>query len=153
MQPESQRETLLRLCGGNEHAVALIYDAWRFAEVMDDAIDGEKREADADIYKAFTWALFDVHRNPFYAEHRAGLELALRVAVSEWMAATRMESSRDREQLVTAYTLRCSPYSFFVAVVLAASGPAAADEAAHFLRSADGPDRLDDYLREHGIGG
>ncbi|HEY1129129.1 MAG TPA: hypothetical protein VGF12_06980 [Roseateles sp.] len=153
MQPESQRETVLRLCGGSEDASRLIFDAWRFAEVMDDAIDGEKQEPDADIYSAFTWALFDLHRNPFYLEHRSALELALRVAVAEWWAATRMEGSRDREQLVTAYTLRCSPYSFFVAVVLAAAGAKAADEAAHYFRSSPTPDRLDDYLREHSIGG
>lgn len=149
---ETRNETLLRLCNGNEHALQLILDAWRFSSVYDHAVDDQKSPADA-VHRAFEWALFDLHRNPFYIEHRAALELTFRVCVAEWRAATRMESSKNREQLVTAYTLRCSPFTFFVAVVLAAGGASAADEAALFIRSAEQSDRLDDYLREHGIGG
>jgi hypothetical protein len=149
---EPRSEVLKRLCGGNLDAIRLIEDAWLCADVYDHAVD-DQESPQAAVHRAFEWALFDLHRNPFYVEHRSALEMALRVAVAEWRAATRMESSGDREQLVTAYTLRCSPYTFFVAVVLAAGGPAAADEAALFFRSSVTPDRLDDYLREHGIGG
>jgi hypothetical protein len=150
--PESRVETLQRLCDNKLDAVRLIEDAWRFADVYDHAVD-DQESPPAEVHRAFEWALFDLHRNAFYVQHQAALEMALRVAVAEWRAANRMESSKDREQLVTAYTLRCSPYTFFVAVVLAAGGPAAADEAALFFRSSSTPDRLDDYLREHGIGG
>lgn len=149
---ETRSAALERLCAGNLEAIRLIEDAWRFADVYDHAVD-DQESPQPEVHRAFEWALFDLHRNTFYLEHRAALEMALRVAVAEWRAATRMESSKDREQLVTAYTLRCSPYTFFVAVVLAAGGASAADEAALFFRSGATPDRLDDYLREHGIGG
>jgi hypothetical protein len=149
--PESRVDTLQRLCANNLDAVRLIEDAWRFADVFDDAIDGEKKQTDAEIYRSFLWALFELHRNAFYVAHRDALELAFRVAIAEWMTANRLERSGDREQLITAYTLRCSPYTFFVAVVLAAGGPEAADEAAHMFRSMATEDRLDDYLREHGV--
>lgn len=150
--PESRVETLTRLCAGDLDAVRLIEDAWRFSDVYDHAVDDQESPV-ADVHQAFEWALFDLHRNPFYVTHRAALEVSLRVAVAEWRAATRMESSKDFEQLVTAYTLRSSPYTFFVAVVLAAGGAKAADEAAYFFRSMPTADRLHDYLREHGNGG
>lgn len=145
----SQRETLLRLCGGNADAVSLIEGTWSLVEVWDDAIDGEKNEPDEAIHAAFLWALFGLHDNRFYRAHEVRLRHAFLVMVANWQAANELERSRDREQLVTAYTLRCSPYDFFVAVVLAASGIQAAREAAIYFRGRDTPDRLDDYLREH----
>jgi hypothetical protein len=148
----NEGDILLRLCGGNADAAALITGFWDFCEVYDDAIDGDKNQADAEIHAAMHWALFGLQSNNFYQRHRAALQSAMQVAIAEWKAANAMERTRDREQLITAYTLRCSPYSFFVAVVLAAAGPLAAAEAAAYFRTRPSPDRLDDYLREHNVG-
>jgi hypothetical protein len=139
---------ILRLCGGNKDAAELIRGAWHLCEVWDDAIDGDKRKPDMQIHNAFMFAIFGLHRNPVWIKHPE-LEAALRLTIANWIAANDLEKSRDREHLVTAYTLRCSPYDFFVAVVLAVCGHAAAIEAARYFRGADTPDRLDAYLREH----
>jgi hypothetical protein len=136
------------MCGGNDDAVALIEDFWRLCEVWDDAIDGEKNESDVDINRAFLWALFGLNDNAFYREHPE-LRASLQTCIANWQAANVLERSGDREKVITAYTLRCSPYDFFVAVVLAAGGMPAAYSAALYFRSAIGPDRLEDYLAEH----
>lgn len=141
-------DEIARLCGGNGDAMDLIHSAWAACETWDDLVDRDKPVADAEINKLLIWALFGLQQNPVYRQHPP-LALALRVTVSNWMAANRLERSADREQLVTAYTLRCCPYDFFVAVILCVSGPEMADEAAHFFRSAPGPDTLDGFLAEH----
>lgn len=143
---------VLALCGDNEHARSLILEAWTFVEVYDDAIDGQKNETDATIHRAFEWALFDLHRNAFYRAHPE-LEAALRLMVINWRCANELEASGGREDLMHSYVLRCSPYDFFVAVVLAAAGPDAALRAAERLRvHTSSVDSFDAYLAEHGKG-
>jgi hypothetical protein len=142
------QDDLLTLCDGNKEAVDLINGFWGFAEVYDDLIDGEKNEADAAIHASMHWALFGLSENNFYRQHRE-LRSAMQVCIAEWKAANALEKSGDREKVATAFTLRCSPFSFFTAVVLAAAGPAAAEQAAIIFRSIGASDRLDDYMREH----
>ena len=126
---------VLALCDDNEDARNLIRDTWAFVEVYDDAIDGQKNETDATIHRAIEWALFDLHRNAFYRAH------------------PELEASGGREDLMHSYVLRCSPYDFFVAVVLAAAGPDAALRAAERLRvHTSSVDSFDAYLAEHGKG-
>jgi hypothetical protein len=150
-EAEAQRAEVLALCGGNENAASLIDGFWRFCEVWDDAIDGDHKEDDATIHAGMMWALFDLNDNPFYGEHPQ-LRSALLTCIANWMTANTLERSGDRERVITAYTLRCSPYDFFVAVVLAASGFGAATKAALYFRGRATSDRLDDYLHEH-LGG
>ena len=143
---------VLALCDDNEDARRLIRDTWAFVEVYDDAIDGQKNETDATIHRAFEWALFDLHRNGFYRAHPE-LEAALRLMVINWRCANELEASGGREDLMHSYVLRCSPYDFFVAVVLAAAGPDAALRAAERLRvHTSSVDSFDAYLAEHGKG-
>lgn len=149
MDAPTQHDTLLRLCSGDAQAVALIEDFWDFCEVWDDAIDGQKNESDADIHRAFMWALWGLHDNLFYRKHERALRHAMQVTIANWQASNVLERSGDREKVITAYSLRCSPYDFFAAVVLAASGVQAAAEAALYFRGAENEDRLDDYLAEH----
>lgn len=139
---------ILRLCGNRPEGLSLIKGAWALCEVWDDAVDGDKRKSETEIADAFCWALFGLWSNPLWRESRE-LHSALRVAIADWRAANELEKSGDFEKVVTAYTLRCSPFSFFVAVVLAANGPAAADEAARYFRGMPSPDRLASYMHEH----
>lgn len=146
---ETQHAEILALCGGNEDAASLIEGFWGFCEVWDDAIDGEKNESDQAIHKGMMWALFELNDNPFYLAHPE-LRSALQVCIAEWMAANELERNPARDDhLHTAYVLRCSPYSFFAAVVLAASGHDAAVRAAYYFRSQETADNLSDYVKEH----
>lgn len=139
---------LLDLCDGNVDAVSLIVESRNLCEVWDDAIDGESKESPENINRAFQWALFGFEDNPFYQSHPE-LRSALQVAIANWLTANALEKSGDPEKLFTAYTLRCSPYDFFVSVVLAAAGPVNALKAALAFRTEASPDRLDNYLEEH----
>lgn len=143
-----QQADLLALCEGSREAVALINGFWSFAEVYDDLIDGEKNESDEAIHDSMHWALFDLSENRFYKLHPE-LRSAMQVCIAEWKAANELERTGEREKVATAFTLRCSPYSFFVAVVLAAGGPSAAEKAAITFRSMVTSDTLDSYMSEH----
>lgn len=138
---------LHRLCNDNQSAVDLIGQAWSACETWDDLIDRDKPVSEEDINKLVTWALFDVQQNQVYQDNPS-LAFILRVTVSNWLASNKLEKSNDREQRITAYTLRCCPYDFFVAVVLCVSGPQMADEAAYFFRSSETPDTLENFLSE-----
>jgi hypothetical protein len=138
---------LIDLCDGNQEAVDLIRGIWKLCEVCDDLIYGDKRLPDADIHALFLWLLFVLPNNPVW--QRIEVQASFRLAISNWFAANQLEKSGDREKVITAYTLRCSPYDFFATRVMAAAGPQAGDRAALVFRGMDSPDRLDDYLNEH----
>lgn len=146
-----EHEFLIDLCGGNHEAVALIEGAWRFCEVWDDAIDGEKKESDDAINAAFQWALFELNDNAFY-RRRPELRNALASSIALWRAANQLEAGRPQpspDHLHTAYVLRCAPYNFFVAVVLAANGIDAAASAALYFYGRPTSDSLEAYVAEH----
>ncbi len=140
-------EAVLSLCE-NHQARDLIAQVWRVVEVWDDAIDRDGSEDNDTISAAFEWLLFGLPRNTFYRDHPA-LQSALFVAVGNWHCANRLEAIGTRKALVPAYTLRCSVYDFFVAVVLADAGPLAARQAAMRLHLSIDGDPFDDYLNEH----
>ncbi len=144
-------EFILDLVGGDADAAGLIHDFLNLCEVWDDAIDGEHKESAQSIHSAFEWALFGLQENMFY-RNNPQLASSMRVCIANWKAANVLEKSPEPEHLHTAYTLRCAPYDFFVAVVLAASGPDAADKAALNFRGRLTGDSLDLYIQEHSKG-
>lgn len=149
---QDQRNTLLKLCAGNGDAARLIEEAWRFAAVYDDAIDGDKRGSETEIHNSFAWALWGLQRNRFYQQHRTTIDTVMQVAVEQWKTANAFERSGERDKLAVAYVLRCSPYTLFAAVVLLANGPEAVADAMVYFHSVRGStDTLDAYLAEHTI--
>lgn len=141
-------EEILNVCSGERDAASLILQFWNLCEVWDDAIDGQQNEPVEDIHRAFLWALFDLPQNAFYAS-RPALKVAMQTCIANWMAANQLEASGDPDKLYTAYTLRCAPYDFFVAVVLEASGFEVAQQFAATLRGTTSGDNFQSYLREH----
>ena len=142
------KEVILDLVCGDENAALLIRGFLNLCEVWDDAIDRDHAGSDASINGAFEWALFELNANPFYVAHPE-LSSAMRVCIANWKTANYLENSKYLEHLHTAYTLRCSPYDFFVAVALAAGGQEAADRAAFAFRGRLTGDSLDAYIKEH----
>lgn len=147
---DQERQTIAELCGGNDAAVALIEETWLLACVYDDAIDGQKQRTDDEIHRAFAFAVFGLHANPVWRAHPE-LRLALLNSIACWRAANALQYSQDKEVLHSAYVLRCSPYQFFVSVVLAVSGMEAAVKAAAFFYGRRTNDSLAEYLAEHGV--
>lgn len=141
-------EKLNRFCFENADAVALIRGFWKMCVTWDHLVDKDEDVPAKLINEAFTWALFDAPVNPVYRQNPA-LIVVLRTVIANWFAANELQKAPTREQKITAYTLRCCPYDFFVAVVLCVSGPEMADEAALWFRGSPNDDRLEDFLREH----
>lgn len=137
---------VLRLCSGNEAAVQLINGFWKRCEIWDDLVDQDKPVTPEQVNELVLWALFEIQLNPVYQANPA-LQFLLRVVVANWFASNVLERG-DRDDRAAAYTLRCSPYDFFVGVILAVSGPVMADEAAIYFRSFKGAETIDSYLGE-----
>ncbi|MDG4675664.1 hypothetical protein P9A16_31685 [Shinella sp. 838] len=142
------QEEIDRLASGDKDALDLIHGAWKACSVWDDLIDKDNVPTEQQINDCFLWALFDLQNNRVYREN-PHLAFVLRLTISNWFAANRLEREEEREKRITAYTLRCSPYDFFVAVIMCVAGPSAADEAAYLFRSMNTTDNLEDYLSEH----
>jgi hypothetical protein len=140
-------EKLPYYCGGDLDAVDLIMGMWSLCEVWDDAVDRDKHKPEKAVNAAFEYALFGLHENAVYRRH-PGLKLALRTAVINWKTANELEKTGEREQLVTAFALRCSPFDFFLAVIQCVAGVERAQEAALAWRG-DTTDTFSSYLAEH----
>ncbi len=146
-QPEPV-ESVLALCNGDIDAAELIHGMWSVVDLWDDVVDRDYDVAETRAATVFQWMLFELPRNRLWREN-ATLHASMRVTIANWQAANVLERSGEREQVITAYTLRCSPYDFFVAVVLAVAGTDAAARAALHFRALNNTDRLEDYLAEH----
>lgn len=144
----TQRETLLRLCAGNESAVALIEGVWSMCTLYDDCIDRDKMMGAEGVHEAMGWALFGINENPVYRAHPE-LRHALMQMIANWRAANLMERSGRVEALHAAYVLRCSPYGFFASVVQCVAGMEASIDAIQHFYGADTDDRFEAYLKEH----
>lgn len=142
------RSQLLVLCKGNESACELIEAMWDLVEVWDDAVDGDHKEDEKVINRSFLWAICGQHENAFLLSHPE-LRLAIKQMTAVWLAANALERSGDPEKIRTAYTLRCSPYLFFVSVVIAAAGVEHGAIAANLLFGADTGDSFEAYMAEH----
>jgi hypothetical protein len=148
-EPSADFAALAELCK-NKDAAELIREVWNLVEVWDDAVDREHNEPEANVHRAFEFAMFGLPRNPFYMTNLATLEPALRLMVANCKCAVELERRADVLSLVHSYVLRCAPYDFFVLVVLVAAGPAAAEQAATRLRcDTTAVDPFDDYVAEH----
>lgn len=144
MTPEIQK-AVATLCGGNEDAVRLIFDVWAQVETWDDLVDQDKPVAPQAVNSLMTWAIFELPLNPIYQTFPQ-LQFLFRVVVSNWFASNALEK-RGSEGKARAYSLRCSPYDFFVGVVLIVSGAKAADDAALFFRSLPTGESFDQYMK------
>jgi hypothetical protein len=140
-------DTLLDLCSGNDHAVSLIEGVWELAEVYDHLVDGDKHPEDA-VHRAMAFALFGIHANPVYRQHPE-LQHVLMQTIALWRAANLLERTRNPDALNVSYTLRCSPFNFFVSVVMCVSGEKKAIQAAELFYGPDDDDTLVGYVREH----
>lgn len=145
MSEDAVRAEVARLCGGNQDAVNLIYGFWNQCEIWDDLVDQDKPVSGDQVNDLILWALFDIQHNAVYQAAPA-LHVLLRVTIANWLTSNKLAAG-NRDERATAYTLRCSPYDFFVGVVLIVSGPRMADEASLFFRSL-GSESLETYLAE-----
>lgn len=144
MTPEIQ-ERVVALCGGNNDAARLIFEVWHYVETWDDLVDQDKPVAPEAVNALMTWAIFELPLNPIYQAFPQ-LQFLFRVVVSNWFASNALEK-RGAEGKARAYSLRCSPYDFFVGVVLIVSGAQAADDAALFFRSLPTGESFDQYMK------
>lgn len=144
MTPEI-RAAVSTLCGGNDDAVRLIFDVWHYVETWDDLVDQDKPVEPQQVNALMTWAIFELPLNSIYRSFPE-LQFLFRVVVSNWFASNVLEK-QGPEGRARAYSLRCSPYDFFVGVVLVTSGAKAADDAALFFRSLPTGERFDEYMK------
>jgi hypothetical protein len=140
-------DILLELCSGDVHAVSLIEGVWEFVEMYDDLVDGDRHPENA-VHKSMDFVLFGLNANPCYRSNPV-LQHSLYHAIVLWKVANSLERTRNPDALNVSYTLRCSPFNFFVSVVLCVGGMEKAIRAAELFYDPGDDDTLASYVLEH----
>lgn len=86
-------------------AVRFIEDLAFISQVWDDLVDGDKIPAPEQVTAAFTRALVELPRNPFYNKHFPVLQALVGNAIQCWLDANELERG-DRRDRVLAFVLR-----------------------------------------------
>ena len=132
---------------GNENAADFLLAIHQVADLWDDLIDKDKPVAADSINRAFYNALVAIPRNPFYGANFAALSPLIESAIIDWHTANAFEASK--QNLQTAYGLRCSGQSLCIMTARIIGGSNFAETIALELRSAG--DTWAEYAAKHGV--
>lgn len=146
----SDREYLLSVYQGNNDAVDLVLAIAEVSHAWDDMIDRDKSLDDARINRAFTLALLEIPKNPFYQKHCLELLPVMTAGALNWFTANKYEAQDDKEAHALAHVLRygIADVALFVAYLI--GGLDWAEQMAPDLRRRCQKDTLDNYLNEVG---
>lgn len=140
-------EFLNRVLLNNRPAVELCGMLGRISQVFDDAVDGDKQVDLFDAARVLREALFDLHENFFYAEHKHDLAPLIRMAILDWETATEIEQSNSATLLPLAYTLRDSLVTVVLMCARLVGGDDHASDNALDIRAFFHDESLADYLK------
>lgn len=107
---DAERKLLLDLLLGNVAAAQFCEDILFIAHVWDDQIDRDNARGDHDVDTAWTKALIDIPRNPFYRAHFDLLSPIMAMAINHWRASRAYEADPKAclTRLGVAFTIRSS---------------------------------------------
>lgn len=140
-------DKLLEFVRGDREAFAFLMDVHEIVEVWDDLIDKDKPVSDAVLNGTFYRALITLPRNGFYQRNFSLLNPVFEAAIMDWWTASRFES--NREELETAYTLRCGFYMLTVMSARIIGGLEWAKEVGAEVRKMG--DTLAEYSAQFGV--
>lgn len=134
---------------GNQDAARFVLALHQIVDTWDDLIDKDKSVSDSDIHAAFTGALIEIPRNPFYQANFMRLNPVIEAAIADWHTANALEDKKDEANLREAYVLRCSGYSVAVMCAAVVGGDEWAKKVNLELRSQ--PSEWTAYAAKHGV--
>lgn len=142
------REYLLYAYRGNSDAVALVLAIAEISHSWDDLIDRDKSVSDAQINRAFSIALLELPKNPFYQAHCLDLLPVMTTGTLNWLTANEYEKQQDKEAHALAHVLRygIADLALFIAYLI--GGQEWAQQVAPELRRYCQRDTLEHYLSE-----
>lgn len=142
------REYLLYAYQGNANAVGLVLSIAEISHIWDDLIDRDKAVDDARINRAFTIALIEIPKNPFYQAHCLDLLPVMTTGAINWLTANEYEKSTDEEAHALAHVMRygIADISLYIAYLI--GGIEWAQEVSPHLRRIAQKDTLQNYLEE-----
>lgn len=142
------REHLLHAYKGDAAAVDLVLAIAEISHTWDDLIDRDKPVDDARINRAFTLALLELPRNPFYLQHRDELLPVMTTGALNYLTANEYEKQDDAEAHALAHVLRYGIADLVLFVAYLIGGQEWAQSVAPELRKLSQKDSLENYLSE-----
>jgi hypothetical protein len=118
---------------GNQSAVEFVLDLFRIVELWDDLVDNDNEITPKDVNKAFHAALITLPRNGFYHANFTLLNPIIEAGIFDWHTANHFE--KKKENLETAFGLRCTLQSTIVLSARIVGGDEWAQTVSHEIRS------------------
>ena len=142
------RQYLLYAYQGNTDAVNLVLAIAEISHIWDDLVDRDKPVSDAQINRAFSIALLELPKNPFYQAHCLDLLPVMTTGTLNWLTANEYEKQQDKEAHALAHVLRygIADLALFIAYLI--GGQEWAQQVAPELRRRSQRDTLENYLSE-----
>ena len=97
---------ILELMNGDQFAADLCNNLIFVGHLWDDLIDKDRLRTNEEISSAWTYALLDMHDNPFYQAYSKELQPIMRSAIIHWLSANELERDEDQNVKCMAYLLR-----------------------------------------------
>jgi len=141
-----ESEFLNHVMLGEKDAVAFLRMLGKISQTWDAIIDGDNYTAD-DVHRAFMMALFGLHINKFYIEHRDVLAPLMRAAAHDWIDSVELERSGEPNDLPLSFVLRDSLTSLIVQCAYLVGGTEHAIEVGPEIRRYFHDETLADYIK------
>jgi hypothetical protein len=93
---------------GDPHAARFVQAICEVFHLWDDLIDQDRQLSAADIHKAFRLALVEIPAMLFYAQNFSVLHSLIDAVVLNWLAANKLEKSKEKSDLEIAFIVRSS---------------------------------------------
>ena len=134
---------------GHQEAEGLSFKLLDMAHALDDLIDRDKEISNADIYKLFSGALFQLPATPLY--NNCGIYHHLLNTYLRWRDANTIEADNNRteDDLTKTYMLRAGIYDIFVVIAYYLYGEDWAAKVGPIVRRFYG-ETLGEYISEIG---
>lgn len=142
-----RRLTDLRFFNGNVEAFRFVEMVSYLANFWDDLIDRDKPMPDERINAMMWMALIDLPRNRFYQQHYPALSALMATGAMEYMVAQQFERTKDAHGLELAHNLR---YGIAQVATYVAQQCGTSPEVIAEMHKRCKPERMADYLKEHG---
>ncbi len=142
------RQYLLYAYQGNADAVDLVLAIAEISHCWDDLVDKDKPVSDAQINRAFSIALLELPKNPFYQAHCLDLLPVMTTGALNWLTANEYEKTQDKEAHALAHVMRYGIAELVLFIAYIIGGQEWAQQVAPELRRRSQKDTLENYLSE-----
>jgi hypothetical protein len=144
------RQKLLEIFQGNTDAFELASMLAELVDTWDDAIDRDKPVTDDRLNRSFWLALVEMPGNEFYRSYGHMLRPVVATGILNWIAANKLQSSRDVHHVEIAHVIRYSIGDVLMLIATIIGGQEWGFKVAADIRLMCQKNTLAEFKEEHG---